>query len=132
MVFCLSNASPNQEVETKQKDRLHSRGRSRVPRGAARRAQRLSPCPRKAGRPKGMDVALSKGLGCGAAGGQDREVAPNAAKQIPVRLALQSPPAVPASWDEVEENPQNPQVRAEGMDGAIHLPEHGTQKEGHF
>ena len=47
MVFCFSNASPNQEVEAKQKDRLHSRGRSRVPRGAARRSQRLSPCPIK-------------------------------------------------------------------------------------
>ena len=79
-----------------------------------------------------MDVAIPKGLGCGAAGGQDREVATNPAKQIPVRFALQSPPAVPGSWDEIEEDPQNPQVRAEGVDGALHFPEHRAQEEGHI
>ena len=66
---------------------------------------------------------VPKGLGCGAAGGQDREVAPSPARQNQVRLALQNPPAVLGSWDEAKESPQNPQVRAEGVDGAIHLPE---------
>ena len=79
-----------------------------------------------------MDVALPKGHGCGAAGGQDNEVAPNPAKQVPVRFALQGPPAVPGPWDEVEEDPQNPQVRAEGVDGAVHFPEHRAQEEGHI
>ena len=60
------------------------------------------------------------------------EVAPNPAKQDPVRFALQGSTAVPRPWDEVEEDPQNPQVRAEGVDGAVHFPEHRAQEEGHI
>ena len=59
--------------------------------------------PEKQAVPKEWMSPYQRAFVGGAAGGQDNEVAPNPAKQDPVRFALQGPPAVPGPWDEVEE-----------------------------
>ena len=113
-------------------ERLDLGGRPRVPRGASRRAQRLSAGARKKGNRAVEDVRIPT-----AADGRPRprtdkhrEACSNARGQREVRHTLQKSAVLSEPGHAPEEGSQSVRVRPRALDGAIHHDEQGVSQAG--